>query len=50
MSEQGTFETASGIASKIASYCDSDMKSKEMIKLVKELLEIRWAISPKQSS
>lgn len=43
MSEQGTFETASEIASKIASYCDSDMKSREMIKLIKELLEVRFS-------
>jgi len=50
MSEQDTFEMASEITSKVVAYCDSEEQSKEMIKLIKKLLEVRWGITPKQSS
>ncbi len=49
MSEQSKFELAQEIANKISSQCNSEAESKELIKLIKELLDVRWAI-PSQSS
>ena len=50
MSEQGKFEFASEIAAKLAAYCESEAGAKELIKLIKEILEVRWSVLPSQSS
>ncbi len=50
MSEQGKFEFALEIATKLAAYCDSEASANELIKLIKELLEVRWSISPEPSA
>ncbi len=50
MTENGVFELAVEIASKIAGACESTTDSQEIMRLTKELLEIRWSISLKPSS
>jgi len=50
MEEQTIFELATEIANKISSNCKFLEDSQRIIRLVKEMLEIRWSITPKPSS
>ena len=50
MKEQIIFDLVSEIALKISSSCESIEDSQRVMRLVKEMLEIRWSISPKPSS
>ncbi len=50
MTDNGVFELATEIANRIAQYCESPESSQRIMHLIRELLETRWSISPKQSS
>jgi len=47
MTENGIYELATEIANRVASACDSADESQRIMHLIRELLEIRWSISPK---
>jgi len=50
MTEQIIFDLVSEIAHKISSNCESIEESQRVVRLVKEMLEIRWSIALKPSS
>lgn len=45
MEEQTIFNLASEIANKISGDCKTNKESRQLLQLIKELLEIRWSIS-----
>jgi hypothetical protein len=50
MIESDMFKLATEIANKISKNCEDVETSQKLIHLLRELLEIKWSLSPKSSA